>query len=118
MIQGRPDRQGIPKLFKEHPHMTWDNFFSGDNIMEWLGKEGFGATMTCRRDRLPNDIPGENLHKQTTKVDQRSKACRFLQPIAVVKSVGPQDNAKPYTRVHVSFQSMSSCNLSMVNAVN
>jgi hypothetical protein len=36
----------------------------------------------------------------------------------VVKLVGSQDNAKPYTRVHVSFQSTSSCNLSTVNAVN
>jgi hypothetical protein len=28
-------------------------------IMDYLGKKGFGATMTCRRDRLPFAIDGQ-----------------------------------------------------------
>ena len=64
------------KLFREKPNATWDNYFSGDLIMSWLGENGFGATMTCRRDRLPLQIPGEYLQKKTyTSV--RAKAARF-----------------------------------------
>ena len=44
------------KIFCEHPHSTWENYFSGDQIMNWLGGNGFGAKMTCRGDRLPGDI--------------------------------------------------------------
>ena len=40
----------------KHPHSAWDNYFSGDHIMDWLGGNGFGATMTCRRDKLPGEV--------------------------------------------------------------
>jgi hypothetical protein len=74
MTDGFPDQPGVKKIFKETPHITWDNFFSGDHVMEWLGSKGFGATMTCRRDRLPSDIPREYLYKLGAKVDGQSKA--------------------------------------------
>jgi hypothetical protein len=51
------------KIFREKPHSTWDNYFSGDMILNWLGENGFSSTMTCRRDRLPAEIPGHFLHK-------------------------------------------------------
>jgi len=41
-------------LWTSKPHTTWDNHFSGCQVLDWLGHEGFGATMTCRRDRLPH----------------------------------------------------------------
>jgi hypothetical protein len=44
-------------LWNRKPHSTWDNFFSGDQILDWLGHQGYGATMTCRRDRLPRNVP-------------------------------------------------------------
>ena len=44
------------KIFREHPHSTWDNYFSGDQIINWISGNVFGATMTCRRDRLPGEI--------------------------------------------------------------
>ena len=44
------------KIFRENPHSTWDNYFSGDHIMDELGGIVFGATMTCRRYRLPGEI--------------------------------------------------------------
>jgi hypothetical protein len=37
-------------IFHKRPHMTWDNYFSGDVIMDWFGGQGFAATMTCQRD--------------------------------------------------------------------
>ena len=40
----------------KHPHSSWDNYFSGDHIMDELGGIVFGATMTCRRYRLPGEI--------------------------------------------------------------
>ena len=61
------------KIFKEMPHSTWDNFFSGDAILEWIGQEGFATTMTCRRDRLPSDIKGMYLHKRKQILHQEPK---------------------------------------------
>ena len=51
------------KIFCEHPHSTRDNYFSGYQIMNWLNGNGFGDTMTCRRDRFPGETPGQYLHK-------------------------------------------------------
>lgn len=56
LIRGERHLNGVPQIFLWKPHTTWDNSFSGDKIMDWLGNNGFGATMTCRRDRLPNGV--------------------------------------------------------------
>ena len=53
-----------PKLFDSKPHTTWDNYFSGDEIFDYVGKLGQGMIMTCRRDRLPTEIDGKFLHKK------------------------------------------------------
>ena len=100
------------QIFRAKPHSTWDNYFSGDIIFDWLGRNGFGATMTCRRDRLPHGVPEGFLCKKTTPPDARSKAARFNQPICLVKTT-PE-----YERLHVTFQSTSSCNIATVNALN
>ena len=44
------------RIFCEHPHSTWDNYFSGDQIMNWIGGNGFGDTTSFRRYQLPGDI--------------------------------------------------------------
>ena len=54
------------KLSSQMPHSTWDNHFSDDNIMDYAGEHGFGLTMTCRRDRLPKDVPSTYWHKERT----------------------------------------------------
>ena len=41
------------KIFREYLHSIWENYFSGYQIMDWLGGDGFGATVVCRRDQLP-----------------------------------------------------------------
>ena len=46
LVKGNPPKGSFKQIFDKKPHMTWDNYFSGDAIMDWLGKEGYGATMT------------------------------------------------------------------------
>ena len=50
MVEG--EEGGERKIFREHPHSIWDNYFSGDHIMDWLGVNGFGDFITCKRDQL------------------------------------------------------------------
>ena len=84
--EGEPEVAGIRQIFKERPHTTWDNFFSGDQIfLNWLGEKGFGGTMTCRRDRTMEGVPKEYLHIKKTVSDTRSKANRFNEQITVTK---------------------------------
>jgi DNA-binding cell septation regulator SpoVG len=37
------------QIFKEKLHITFDNYFSGDGIMNCDGENGFSATMTRRK---------------------------------------------------------------------
>ena len=50
------------KIFASKPHSTWDNYFSGDKILNYMGKNGFAGTMTCRCDRLPVGVPKSAFH--------------------------------------------------------
>ena len=109
----RPDNDLVGKaLFNEKPHITMDNFFSGNELMMYVAEEGFGATMTCRRDRLPNDVPKNYFHHAKVEVNPRTKATRFAQPIVAVKKHGQS------VMVMTSFQSTSSCNVLSVNGIN
>jgi hypothetical protein len=133
LVQGE-EADGRRQIFQEKPHSTWDNFFSGDDINDWIGQNGFGVTMTCRRDRLPRGIPNHFFHKVATAPgDIKARVARFNNPITVVKHVlvtppqtGPTEGenglsetpAINYTKVHVTFQSTSSCNITTVNALN
>ena len=126
------ESDGRRQIFMEKPHSTWDNFFSGDDINNWIGLNGFGTTMTCRRDRLPKGLPNYFFHKiSTAPGDFKARVARFNNPITVVKHVSmtpaqaaqgtegqPATPPINYTKVHVTFQSTSSCNISTVNALN
>ena len=105
-------------LFSQYPHMTWDNYFSGDEIMNYLGERGYGAIMTSRRDQLPKEFDKCFLHYKKMSVDSRNKVARFLAPITAVRCVPATDNNKAYVRTHVSFQSTGSTNISTINALN
>jgi hypothetical protein len=48
-------------LWDELPHFTWNNYFSGDQIFDYMGNLGFDALMMCRRDGLPSRIPEKYL---------------------------------------------------------
>jgi hypothetical protein len=56
---------GVPQgLFRESPHITWDNFFSSKEVAIWCAGQGFGMTTTLRRDRFPKDVPKEFFHEK------------------------------------------------------
>ena len=82
--------------------------------MEYAAEQGFGLTMTCRRDRLPGGIPSQYFHKEKTAVQsKRTRAARWEVPIFAVKK-----SANNTLIQYVSFQSTSSCNIACVNALN
>ena len=106
-------------IYEEKPHITMDNFLSGDKVLDWIGNKGFRATLTCCCDRLPSGIPSNYLHKQNTDSSKRTKVARFFNPVVAVKHFDTEDdNSSPYRRVHVSYQSTSSCNIGTVNSLN
>ena len=109
---------GRKQIFRIKPHSTWDNYFSGCQIFNWMGEEGYETTMTTRRDRLPSGVRGDYFHKKGTNSNDRTKAARFLHPIVATRKVPASGNKKAYERVHCSFQSTSSCNIATVNALN
>ena len=68
-----------------------DNYFSGDDILKYIVERGWKATMMCRHDRLPKDVPGHHFHNLKGKaVDLRSKVAHFEQPIIAVKRIPGQ----------------------------
>jgi len=119
-----------------------DNFFSGDEVLKFLGERGWKATMTCRRDRLPRNVPKSFFNFiKAAPVNIRSKAANFEQPIIAVKNVkqpkeiSSKENAKvkgtaavlddepvlekkDYVICHVSFQSTDGTNITSVNAIS
>ena len=101
-------------IFREKPHITCGNFFSGDDVIKYACTEGFGLTMTCRRDRLPSTMPRKHLCKSKTAVTKRSRAARWMHPIFCLRQHQPTGALIQLT----TFQSTSSCNLIHVNAVN
>jgi len=68
-------------VFREKRHVTCDNFFSGDDVINHMCEQGFGLTMT----RLPKDVPKKHLCKLKTAVTKRSRAARWLHPIFCLK---------------------------------
>ena len=107
------DNQFGKPIFKALPHMTWDNFFSGDSIMTYAAEHGFGFTSTVRRDRLPKDVPGKYWQKEKTLPNaQRPKAARFNTPIIATKKLGNS------LITLTSFESTLSCNIASVNGIN
>ena len=111
LIVGREGNE--KKIFPKEPHITWDNYFSGERVFHYAGEKGFGLTMTCRRDRLPEGVKGEFMHKKKTDhVTDRTKVARFIEPVILVKE---KDD---YEIVLTSFQSTSSCNIMSINSIS
>ncbi len=96
-----------------------DNYFSGDDILKYIVERGWKATMMCRHDRLPKDVPGHHFHNLKGKaVDLRSKVAHFEQPIIAVKRVPGNQTCKEYIMTHISFQLIGGTNMSSVNALS
>ena len=104
------------RIYRQGPHITVDNHFSGDDILDDAGKQGFGLTMTVRRDRLATGLK-EHLHteKGTPTTATQAKVMRFQNPIFAIKQVQATDTSKAYTKTHCSFQSTGPTNIGGVN---
>ena len=85
--------------------------------MKYLGENGFGDVMTCRRYHLPSNIPPQYFHKLKADSKQRFKEDRFLHPDVAVQETHSQGVKQAYQCAHVSFQFTSSCNNFTVNAL-
>ncbi len=147
LVKGAPKEPNDKRrqIFKEHVHVAMDNFFSGDKVLRFLGEGGWKATMTCRRDQLPKEVPKMYFNfLKATPVNTKSKIARFEQPIVAVKNViqprkkasNDDDNVpgtslstkkdnepvadekKDYVICHVSFQSTGGTNITSVNALS
>ena len=56
--------------------------------MEYAAEQGFGWSMTCKRDQLPGGIPDKYFHKEkTNKQNSRTRAARWEVPIFAVKKL-------------------------------
>jgi hypothetical protein len=124
-------------------HIAMENFFGGNDTLQYLGEGGRKATITCRRDRLSKSVPKRCLNFiKAAPVNHRSKVARFEQPTIAIENVkhpeknSPNDNVnKPqtaraskknnndvllekndYVLCHVSFHSTGVMNISSVNA--
>lgn len=122
MVLPNPSGQGervfsLKPVYKKPPHLVADNHFSGDEVMEFLGSKGYGATMTNRRDRFPDGLKPYLHHKKVPPGCAKAKAMRFEMPIVAIKQEpAPTDeSAKAYTRTMVSFQSTGATNICGVN---
>ncbi len=90
LIKGAPKETHDKRrqIFEEHVHVAMDNFYSGDEVLRFLGEGGWKAIMTCRRDWLPKDVPKMYFNfLKATLVNTRSKVARFEQPIIAVKNI-------------------------------
>ena len=102
------------KIFAKRPTFTTDNYFCSEQSLNIAGERNCGAIFTNARTRLPPEIAMKYLHKEkTSPVQKHAKTARMLQPIIAVKN-----DKHDFQRVHVSFQSTSSCNIVTVNALN
>ena len=101
------------KIFRNKPVVCADNFFFDDKLLNWIGENGYGCIGTCARNVLPKDIDKRYLHSvKHTSGCKISKVARFTHPIVAVKETNG------YQRVHVSFQSTNSTNITTVNCLN
>ena len=112
---GKTVRYPKKAIFTMAPHIVADNYFSGEHVMDFMGKKGYGMTATCRRDRIPKAIKPYIHHEKVTNYDLKAKVMRFQNPIMAVKQVPAIGDEKAYTKTFVSFQSTGPTNIAGVN---
>ena len=96
------------------PHIVADNYFSGEHVMDYLRKKGYGMTTTCRQDCIPKVIKPYIHHEKVTNYDLKAKVMRFQNPIVAVKQIPALENNNAYTKTFVSFQSTGPTNIAGV----
>ena len=73
------------KTLKKKPCFTFDNFFSGEFSLNYLGLNGFGGIFTCARNRFPKGVKKDAFYHLKTDNSQKTKVARFYEPIVAVK---------------------------------
>ena len=119
MVQGSTNDTSMRKIYKNPPHITVDNYFVSDAVMDYAGGLGFGILGTCCRDRLPKGVLRDYFHydKHIPKC-KRARIAKFFNPIIAIKEVEAKNGRQAFQRMHVSMQSTSSANFSSVNSLN
>ncbi len=106
-------------IYSHPPHITCDNHFSGNNVLDYAGRNGFGITQTCCRDCFLEGLKEYLHHDVVNAGDARPKAMRFEKLIVAVKQVLAGNDGgvatKPYTKTLVSFQLTGTTNTSGIN---
>jgi hypothetical protein len=105
----------LKPVYTKAPHITADNFFSSEPMVDWLGGKGYGFTATCARNRIPSNIKPYTHHTTVDSTHLRCKAMRYENPVVAIQQCPAKDGKKPYTKSFVSFQSTGGTNIIGVN---
>ncbi len=103
------------KIYPVLPHIVANNRFLGDEVMDWLGRKGYGAIMTNRQDRLPKGLKPYLHHDKVVAGCPKAKAMHFAMPIVAIKQQPAVEESKAYTKTLVPFQSTGATNICGVN---
>eukprot|EP00536_Pseudo-nitzschia_multiseries_P001958 jgi/Psemu1/4602/gm1.4602_g len=100
----------VDRLCKCPPHLTVDNFFNGNSILDWMGEHGLGMIGTVARNKIPKGVPHNYFHKENASHSARKFACiaQMCNPVTLAKEVPAKAEAgkltKAYHRlIHKSF---------------
>jgi hypothetical protein len=115
LLDGKEYTVPKKKIYAKRPHITAKNNFSGENVMDYIGKNGFGITTNCCCDHFPKGLKDYFHHQKIPSHDKKTRVAWFKQPIFAVKRVEKDNDKKAYTRTFVSFQSNGGTNISGVN---
>ena len=63
---GHVETVNTRKIFKKRPGLFWDNYFSGDIILDHAERKVYGMLSTVRRNCLPNEFQ----HNTCTKMER------------------------------------------------
>ncbi len=94
------------KMRKNYPvplHIVADNHFLGDEVMDWLGRKGYGATMTNCQDCFPKGLKPYLHHEKVVAGCPKAKAMHFAMPIVAIKQQPAVEESKAYTILWFHF---------------
>ena len=96
MVEGSIENTSMRKIYANPPHITVNNYFVSDAIMDYAGGLGFGLLGTCRRDRLPKGVLRDYFHydKHIPKC-KRARIAKFFNPIIAIKEVEAKMEERP-----------------------
>lgn len=106
-------------IYDKLPHITADNHFCGDAVLQMIGEKGGSMTATSRKDRIPKQakpyLHHEKIESSSKLKLSRAKVGRFQNPITVIKKFAAAGNKKAFYLSGVSFQSTGPTNIFGVN---